>query len=352
MKYNRAKILEVLKDNVLAQRMFGHKLNDSLKNALDAYSESHRYYHDIHHIENLFSLIDERSLCRADVEILQIVALFHDVVYDPRPNHLSNEEISANLFLSSIENRTDEANSVYKMIMETQYGKKEGTSGRSVIFNEMDLDPLAHGDMDVLLKNEMDIFKEYQFNPYPKYREGRIAFLTEIKRHKLVKKNAKNIDMLLEYVKHYVPRIGIYAGSFNPFHIGHKNILEKASKLFDKVIVAVGNNPDKTRDLSWDEFKKKINQTIPYNEIDYFDGALSDYVKEVEKYARVTLIRGLRNGYDFSYEINQLRFIEDMYGGTISVVFIPCDREYDYISSSAIRAVDEKEVPICAWEKK
>jgi phosphopantetheine adenylyltransferase len=115
--------------------------------------------------------------------------------------------------------------------------------------------------------------------------------------------------------------------------------LEKASKLFDKVIVAIGNNPEKKGLVDLEQIKS----AIPFYEVTGFYGMLSDYIKSVETYAKVTLVRGLRNGYDLEYEANQLRFIEDMYDGNISVVFIPCSREHSYISSSSIRAINAVE---------
>jgi len=351
MKYNKEQIFSILKDNEIARDIFGGNLDRIVMEALNAYDEKHRYYHSFRHLSELFGLIvdftNKNNLCQNAIETLQLVALYHDVFYNPKPDgsgEYSNEEVSANRFysdynLNGMKSYDIRVKSICDMILETQYGKREGTTALSVIFNEMDLYPLIYGNLNELIKNEMLIFKEYQFSSYSKYKEGRIKFLNFIKNHKLVKRNESNILLLKEYVENYVPNIGIYAGSFNPFHIGHKNILEKASKLFDKVIVAFGRNPDK--ESYYLDIDKTIRPFIPFYEVDEFTGALSEYIKSVEKYAKVTLVRGLRNGYDFSYEINQLRFIEDMYGGNVSVVFIPCDREYDYISSSAIRSIEK-----------
>ncbi len=353
MKYNKDQIIEALKKNSVAQSLFGNRLLDFIDDSIEAYNEPHRYYHNLNHIKQIFSLIDTRSLNLKYYEILQIVAIIHDSIYYPKTiiNGKNNEECSAEWFMEwfkddvklSLEKRKT-IDLIKNMVLETQYTKKEGTTTISKIFNELDLDTLINGDLNTLINNEKLLSKEYQFNNYLKYKEGRINFLNSIMKHKLIQKNNKNILLLIEYIKNYIPHIGIYAGTFDPFHVGHKNILEKADKLFDKVIVSIGYNPEKPGRILNSEIVSKV---IPFYEVDKFSGALSEYIKSVQTYAKVTLVRGLRNGYDFNYELNQLRFIEDMYGGKISVVFIPCDREYDYISSSAIRSIKTVDDKFC-----
>ena len=63
-----------------------------------------------------------------------------------------------------------------------------------------------------------------------------------------------------------------------------------------------------------------------------------DLLKKLSVDSNVTLIRGLRNGKDLDYEVNQLRFMEEMYP-SINVCFLQCERQYDHISSSAIRKI-------------
>lgn len=134
--------------------------------------------------------------------------------------------------------------------------------------------------------------------------------------------------------------LAIYPGSFNPFTIGHLSILKKAEEIFDEVIVAIGINPDKKVD-------EKINRLetlkfqLPNKKIEEFSGFLVDYVhkKEEEGY-NVTVVRGLRNGADLDSEINQLRVLEDQYP-KIKMIFIPCDRKYEHISSSMVRTMEK-----------
>ena len=142
--------------------------------------------------------------------------------------------------------------------------------------------------------------------------------------------------------------IAIYPGSFNPIHIGHINILEKAERIFGKgnVITAIGINPDKvnTNDKTYlfeqDNKAKTISQKINRNVITY-SKFLHELVEDYEKENyNVVIIRGLRNGVDLDYEVNQMRFIND-FKKDINVVYITCDQEFEHISSSAIRKIEQ-----------
>jgi pantetheine-phosphate adenylyltransferase len=143
--------------------------------------------------------------------------------------------------------------------------------------------------------------------------------------------------------------IAVFAGSFNPFTIGHLNIVEKAEDIFGKgnVIIAFGVNPDKIdpdkrvdylRDLS-DKclgLQSRINRPVKI-----YKGFLHDFVTKLENEGNnVVIVRGLRNGDDLDYEVNQLRFINDFKKG-VKTTFIVCDKEYEHISSSAIRKLKE-----------
>jgi len=126
-------------------------------------------------------------------------------------------------------------------------------------------------------------------------------------------------------------KVAVYAGSFNPFHKGHYNILQKAEKIFDKVIIARGYNPEKKNDLV------ALPNIIMDRAVMQYSGLLTDFIQKLP-YENITLIRGLRNSVDLQYEMNQYRYLQDLMP-SIQMVSIFCDKEYEHISSSGIRTL-------------
>lgn len=142
--------------------------------------------------------------------------------------------------------------------------------------------------------------------------------------------------------------IAIYAGSFNPFHLGHANIVKKAQDIFGKenVLVSFGMNPDKSIEgRNAENSRDSQNSTISEKlscETDYFEGFLHEYIERVEKErnCNVVIVKGLRNGDDLAYEEKQLRVMKDL-KPDIKVMFLMCDIEYAHISSSMIRSLNK-----------
>ena len=101
-------------------------------------------------------------------------------------------------------------------------------------------------------------------------------------------------------------RIGFYAGSFDPFTMGHLHIVKVASKVFDKVIIGIGVNPSKTRRYSSEMLKEAIENILKRENLTNFEcviyeGLTADVAKE---HNADFLIRGLRNGSDYDFEEN------------------------------------------------
>lgn len=136
--------------------------------------------------------------------------------------------------------------------------------------------------------------------------------------------------------------IALYPGSFNPFHIGHLNILYKAERIFGKgnVVVAMGVNPEKTTNEDIETKCSELSSTLDRNVIHY-SKFLHELVEDYEKQGyNVVIVRGLRNGADLDYEVNQMRFVDD-FKKDMNVVYVTCDKEYEHISSSAIRNLEK-----------
>lgn len=131
----------------------------------------------------------------------------------------------------------------------------------------------------------------------------------------------------------------IFPGSFRPWHDGHEEILKKALKLFDQVIIGVGLNSEKG---AVDSFKAVASipeyfEDDPRLAVVPFEGLLADFVK---KMGGTAVIRGLRNSQDFEQEKIQQYWNEDL-GLEVPVVYIIADRKLVHVSSSAIRAVEK-----------
>ena len=130
-------------------------------------------------------------------------------------------------------------------------------------------------------------------------------------------------------------KIAIYPGSFDPITYGHLDILERASKIFDKIIVLVANNGNKNSRFSVEERVEMIKETIkgmPNIEVDSYDGLTVKYAKEHNAH---TLIRGLRAVSDFEYEF-RLASANEYADSEIEMVFFMARGDKTFISSSAI----------------
>lgn len=133
-------------------------------------------------------------------------------------------------------------------------------------------------------------------------------------------------------------RIAIYPGSFDPITKGHQDIIERSSKIFDEVIVAVLVNPDKKGLFNIDERVELISKaTKQFDNVrsDSFHGLLVNYMQE--KNAQV-IIKGLRAVSDFEYEF-QMALMNKKLDPTIETVFMMTSAKYSYLSSSSIKQV-------------
>jgi pantetheine-phosphate adenylyltransferase len=132
-------------------------------------------------------------------------------------------------------------------------------------------------------------------------------------------------------------KLAIYPGSFDPVTMGHIDVLKRALKIFDKVVIAVGENPNKKYVFSAEERKKMISEaTKGMNvEIDHFSGLLIDFAKKKKATA---IIRGLRAVSDFDYEF-QTALMNRKLDRDIETVFIMTRGKYCYLSSSLVKEV-------------
>ena len=134
--------------------------------------------------------------------------------------------------------------------------------------------------------------------------------------------------------------VAIYPGSFDPITLGHLDIIKRALRVFDKLIIAVGENLEKDPLFSVKERKEMIDEeTKNMNvEVDSFSGLLVDYA---EKKQCFTLVRSLRAISDFEKEF-QMSVTNRKLNEKIDTVFLMTDIEYFYLSSSVVKDVASK----------
>ena len=133
-------------------------------------------------------------------------------------------------------------------------------------------------------------------------------------------------------------RIAVYTGSFDPVTLGHVNVIERAAKLFDKLIVGIGVNLEKKALFTPDErveLIRKVMSHVPNVEVQTFDGLAVTFVRNCE--SRV-MVRGVRPLTDIAGEFTMMmanRQLDD----TIETVFLMADEVFSHVSSSLIKQI-------------
>ena len=135
--------------------------------------------------------------------------------------------------------------------------------------------------------------------------------------------------------------IGVYPGSFDPFTLGHRDILLRSLKILDKVIVAIGINHEKDNMFSVEERINIITNEI--NDIDNrsnveikpFKGLIVDFTSEMKA---TVLIKGVRGPVDYDYEL-QMAGMNSVMNPNIETIFLISKPEYSFISSSLVKQI-------------
>ncbi|MGB9742977.1 MAG: pantetheine-phosphate adenylyltransferase [bacterium] len=128
----------------------------------------------------------------------------------------------------------------------------------------------------------------------------------------------------------------VYPGSFDPITLGHLDIVERAARLFDEVIVAVARREEKNPLFPWEErieLARAATAPMAGVTVEGFDGLLVDFVRARNACA---IIRGLRAVMDFDYEF-QMALTNRKLGGEMETVFFVPSERYFYLSSSLVR---------------
>lgn len=310
--------------------------HEKTREFMSCYAESHRYYHTLEHIFEIADEIIKDFPEGLERDIMLTADLVHDLVYDPLVKVKGeNERLSAEMFRKAADGKDPESEkTVIDIVLATADHKQ--TKGLIGKFMQYDLIGFRTGGLSRLMKDGLAIMREFQYYDYADFKKGRDAVVSDLANS--IPFNRVNIDAYLVWLSCYRPKVGIYAGSFNPFHVGHMDILKKAEEIFDKVIIAIGRNPEKSM-VEASQRLAALRKSLPYHQVEIFEGLLTDYAKKKEESGvDVTIIKGLRNGDDLIYEERQMRYMEDLNKGKAAkVVFILGGARYEHVSSSGIR---------------
>ena len=133
-------------------------------------------------------------------------------------------------------------------------------------------------------------------------------------------------------------RIAVFPGSFSPFTLGHKSVVDRSLPLFEKIIIAIGINPEKNEYFSIEEREKWIKDIYKDNnkiEVQFYEGLTVDFCKKVEaKY----ILRGLRDSHDFKYEKNIAQTNKNL-NPKLETIFVITPPEMSHISSTIMRDI-------------
>ncbi len=140
-------------------------------------------------------------------------------------------------------------------------------------------------------------------------------------------------------------KIAIYPGSFDPITSGHLNIIQRASRIFDRVIVCVMINAAKSPMFSREErvaMIRSVVDDIPNVEVDSSDDLLAEYAK---RKGSCVILKGLRAGSDFESEF-QMALVNRKLNPNLDTMFLTSESEFMYLSSSMVKELGSYDVDL------
>ena len=318
----------------------------------EAYAEPHRRWHTEKHVLAMLDCIDRKLATDTTGKLprpgsrehlsLQLAACYHDVVHQPAAR--DNEERSAAVFIDHVEGFYDPRtiHEIANMIRETAGGTKP-TNQLSALLREADVDILLNGSLSEMLDYSREIYHEYQQYEYTVFVNEHLRVLREILNEAGRTDRLPQLDVYESVIRNKKLRVGIYAGSFGPWHKGHTDVVNQASAVFDKIVIARGVNPAKSSQVNQNLVLKPVE--IPgaprHVETHEFEGPLWKLYQHYASKSNydVAIVRGVRGPADIESEINQRTFVRDAAGVEIPYVFVASSPAVAHISSTAIRAL-------------
>jgi pantetheine-phosphate adenylyltransferase len=133
-------------------------------------------------------------------------------------------------------------------------------------------------------------------------------------------------------------RIAVYTGAFDPIHLGHLDVIRRGSRIFDRLMVGVGTNPEKASFFTIDERVRLVREVVgPFAnvEVQPFEGLAVHFVRQV---GAGVMLRGLRTTSDMEYEFT-MSLMNLNLDPDIETVFLMAEAEYSHLSSSLLRQI-------------
>jgi pantetheine-phosphate adenylyltransferase len=164
-----------------------------------------------------------------------------------------------------------------------------------------------------------------------RYRETRIVIIISA-RAPIVK------TLTISFCYHPRMRIAVYPGSFDPLTNGHLDIIERAARLFDRLVVSVLENEGKSPVFSVPERMELIarcTEAIPNVEVQSFSGLLVDFMRQLNA---SVVVRGIRAVSDYEYELQMALMNRELYVGAETIFMLPAV-EYTFVSSRLVKEV-------------
>jgi phosphopantetheine adenylyltransferase/predicted metal-dependent HD superfamily phosphohydrolase len=295
----------------------------------DAYHYSQgRHYHNRFHITGM---MQRGSVTEANPALVLAIA-FHDLIMGD-----GGEKKSADFLLEhAIHKDSPVITEAVAAILDTKTHRPTSELGNKLCV----LDLMG---FENFFENETSMMREYSQVPLYSFLPARVKILSGLRKKAVNgeldftvygKDNqtiANYIQNNIDYIQNHTYRLAIYPGSFNPYHVGHHDIVEQASCIFDQVIVAQAEEGQ-----------------LPLPKIDYptcrFDGLLVDFISAINKKIfpgeidiRLFIVRGLRNTSDLQREIN----LRDYLGNSIPMVDFLCKSSYSHVSSTLVRELQK-----------